>query len=448
VGDLVESLVIRNVKIPIQGSLIEGNILVENGLITSIGRRDYTGDVVLDGEGQLIVPGGIDLHAHVYDPEYLENEDWSTGSLAGAYGGLTTVIDMPLRVYVDNPSIVERKLSEARRHSYVNYGITGGFINKSNYKSISVLRSMGVKTFKFFTCRPFKIEDDSLIPALEEVKRNNAIAIFHAEDDDLISYGESKYRGINDIVAYHSSRTGLTEASAVLRVGLYALEVGARVHIAHLSSGMGLSAIKWLRENNVSITSEVCPHHLYFTREDSRRYGNYLKLAPTLKTREDIEELWVGLNKGLIDAYVSDNAPAPRSMKDVDTWSAWGGIPNLEIMGPFLYTMGVLTGRISLEVFIDVFSRNPAKILGVYPFIGELAIGSRADLYILETRRKRLISSRNHHHKVDWTPWEGFEFYGAPLHLVVGGKVVIEKGELVGEPGWGVYVGELVKEKV
>ena len=136
---MARSLLIKNVKIPVHGELVEGNIYVEDGLIRAITRRLYEADVVIDGEGQPAVPGGIDLHAHVYDPQYVENEDWKTGSLAAAFGGLTTLIDMPLRVYVDNPLIVEEKLSAARRDSYVNYGLTGGFINKSNYKSISEL---------------------------------------------------------------------------------------------------------------------------------------------------------------------------------------------------------------------------------------------------------------------------------------------------------------------
>lgn len=442
---MTRTLVIRNVKIPYGDSVVEGNILIENGLIKSIGKKDYRGDLVVDGEHQLVVPGGIDIHAHVYDPEYVENEDWKSGSIAAAYGGLTTIVDMPLRVYVDNLSVLELKLSEARRNSYINYGITGGFINKHNYKSIRELRMKGVVTFKFFTCRPFKIEEEALGFALEEIKRNNAVAIFHAEDDGLIEYWESKYRAYSEITAYHSSRTPTAEAAAILRAGLYALDIGARIHIAHLSSRLGLDAVKYLKKLGVRVTSEVCPHHLYFTKEDSARYGNYLKLAPTLKSREDIEALWQGLADGSVEVYASDNAPAPRRLKEVDTWRAWGGIPNLEIMGPFLYTYGVLKGRLSLSRLIDVFSRNPAKVLGLYPYIGEISAGSRADLYILETRKPRVIKAENHHHKVDWTPWEGLELYGAPLHLVVGGEIVIEKGELVGKPGIGVYVGDLIK---
>ncbi len=439
------SLIVRNAKIFFGGELVEGNILVENGVVKAIGRREFEGDYVLDAEHQPVLPGGIDVHAHVYDPEYADNEDWKTGSLAAAYGGLTTLIDMPLRVYVDGVEVLEAKLKEAAENSYVNYGVTGGFLNKKNIKSIAELRKRGVKTFKIFTCRPFQAEEEALGSILEEIAKTDSVAIVHAEDEGLIRYWEGLYKARNDVVSYHMSRTDSAEAAAILRIGMYARDTGARIHVAHLSSKLGLESVLFLKEKGVKVTSEVCPHHLYFTREDSAKYGNYLKLAPTLKTREDVEALWRGLAEGLIEVYASDNAPAPRRLKEVDVWSAWGGIPNLEIMGPFLYTYGVLKGRISIKRFVEVFSENPAKLLGIYPLMGSISIGSRADLYILETRRAKKISASTHHHKVDWTPWEGIELYGAPLHLVVGGHVIIENGELVGRPGLGVYIGNYVK---
>lgn len=436
------SLVLKNAKILVDNGFVEGNILVKDGYVVAIGKRDYTGDIILDAEGRPVVPGGIDLHAHVYDPKYADHEDWRTGSLAAAFGGITTLIDMPLRVNVDSPEILGIKLREARRCSYLNYGVTGGFLSQNNISCIRILRNAGVKTFKIFTCRPFQVEEKALGEILEEVSKTNSIAVIHAEDEGLVEYWERKYRGQNTILAYHSSRSDSAEASAILRAGMYARDTGASIHIAHLSSKLGLESVLFLRRQGVKVTTEVCPHHLYFTREDSMRHGNALKLAPTLKSRSDVEALWEGLSRGFIDVYASDNAPAPRRLKEVDVWDAWGGIPNLEIMGPFLYTYGVQRGLISIKRFIEVLSENPARVLGVYPLFGSISVNSRADLYVLETRKPRRISAETHHHKVDWTPWEGLELYGSPLHLVVNGFVLIRKGELVGEPGHGVYVGD------
>jgi len=439
----LSSLLIRNAGIPLPtGDIVSGNIYVEDGVITYIGRRDAEADTIIDAGGRIAIPGGIDIHAHVYDQAYLENEDWETGSLAAAFGGLTTIVDMPLRTFVDNVKVLEEKLEAARRDSYINYGVTGGFITEKNYKIIPELAARGVKTFKFFTCRPFRISDEALPEALEQVTVANAVAVVHAEDDSLIGYWERKLSTQNSIVAYHSSRTGGTEASAVYRVGYAGLETGARIHIAHLSSREGVDAVAYFKRR-AFMTSEVTPHHLFFTRDDTARFGAYLKVAPTIKTSEDREALWRGLATGIIDAYVSDNAPAPRRLKEVNVWEAWGGIPNLEVMIPFLFTYGVLQKRLSLTRFIEVTSRNPARILGIYPLKGELAVGSHADIVILETGKPRKISASTHHHKVDWTPWEGMELYGYPYYLLVNGDIIIEKNELTGSKGRGIYIGNL-----
>ncbi|MEM4451706.1 MAG: dihydroorotase family protein [Thermosphaera sp.] len=438
---MTQSFLIKNVKIPVGGELVEGSILIENKYITAISKKDFQADFVLDGKGFLAIPGGIDIHAHVYDPEKLDHEDWTTGSLAAVYGGITTIVDMPLRVFVDNISRAMEKIESAKRHSYVNFGITGGFLNDRNYGSIDELFKIGIRTFKIFTCRPFTTTEQSLARIFKKASTKNVVLIAHAEDEGILTIREEEYKSQNDIEAYHLSRDGLAEAAAIMKLGYYSLETGASLHIAHLSSKEGVESLEFLRKRNAKITSETCPHYLFFTREDSKKYGTFLKMAPTLKTSVDREVLWKALSEGIIDVYASDNAPSPRELKETDVWSAWGGIPNLEIMGPFLFTYGVLQRRISLHRFITVFSRNPAKLLNVYPTLGELAVGSVADIVVLNTREPRTISSRNHHHKVDWTPWEGTTLYGHSYHAVVSGELVLEEGELVGRPGDKLYIG-------
>jgi dihydroorotase (multifunctional complex type) len=440
-----QSLLLRNARIFTGRDFVEGNILIEGGKIIEISKREHPADKVIDAEGQPVVPGGIDIHAHVYDPDYTQNEDWKSGSLAGAYGGITTLIDMPLRVYVDNLDVLRKKIEEAKKNSYVNYGVTGGFVNGRNKDAVTLLAREGVKTFKVFTARPFRAEDHDIPDIFEQISNVNGVAIVHAEDDALIELGERKYRSFDNPLYYHLHRTDNAEALAILKVGFYAYETNTQLHIAHLSSAKGLEAVTFVRRYYGRVTVETCPHYLYFTRDDTLRLGNYIKVAPTLKTQVDRESLWRGLDTGAIDVYASDNAPAPRPEKEKDAWSAWGGIPNLEIMMPFLYTFGVEGRRITFETFVNVTSRNPSRVLGLYPVKGELAVGSDGDIVVLETRKPRRISASTHHHKIDWTPWEGLELKGHPLHLLVNGSILIEKGELVGEPGRGVYVGNIIK---
>jgi dihydroorotase (multifunctional complex type) len=442
---VMHSTLLRNVKLYWQGDVVEGNVLIADGAVKAVSKREFTAETIVDGEGFLAIPGGIDLHAHIYDPEHTDHEDWASGSLAALYGGVTTLIDMPLRVSVDNLEVLKLKISEAARSSYVNYGVTGGFINERNYQCIRDLVEHGVITFKFFTCRPFTIRDEAIPRALKLIADHNAIAVFHAEDESLIDFREESQRARSDPVAYHESRSGYAEASAIMKACYYAAETGARVHIAHLSSKEGVEALRFLKQRGVRVTAEVTPHHLYFTKRDAEKLGNLVKVAPTLKGAEDREELWRGLSEGVIDTLASDNAPAPLDKKQGDVWSAWSGVPSLEVMIPLLYTLGFLQGRLSLKRLIEVVAENPAKILGVYPVKGSLSVGSHADIVVLDTRRSRVISARSHHHKVEWNPWEGVELRGVPYHVFVNGHVIVEKGELVGEPGKGIYIGDLFK---
>ncbi|MET1160108.1 MAG: dihydroorotase family protein [Thermoprotei archaeon] len=438
-------LLLKNAKIWIGNGFTEGYILVKNGVIKTISKeKPGKADEEIDCYHQPVIPGGIDIHAHVYDPEYTEHEDWSSGSLAAAYGGLTTVFDMPLRLIVDTREMVRKKVEEAKKNSYINYGIIAGFMNENNYKRIYELAEEGIKGFKVFTARPFKPIETAYPYILEAIANVDGVAIIHAEDDALIDYGEAKYRERDEPIAWHLHRTGYAEAAAIIRIGYIALETHTHIHIAHLSSSEGVEAVEFLARKGVRITTEVCPHHLYFTREDSDKFGNYIKVAPTLKSREDVMSLWKALDRGIINAYVSDNAPSPRKLKETSVWDAWGGIPNLEIMIPFLYTFGVLQRRISFNRFLEVTSKNPAMIMDIYPEKGELCIGCDADLIVIDTEKPVRYDSSKHHHKVNWSPWDGMEFYGTPIHVIVNGKPVIINRELAGKPG----IGKFVKKKI
>lgn len=441
------SLLIKNALIVYSDEVLEANIFIENGVIRSVSRiAEPKADEVVNADHRLAISGGIDIHAHVYDPNHLDHEDWRTGSLAAAYGGLTTIYDMPLRTIVDNKDVLKNKIEAASKESYINYGIIGGFINEKNIDSIPILAENGVSSYKIFTTKPFKPDETYYGVIFEKISSVNGVAIIHAEDDSLVYYGERHYREYDDPVSYHLHRSPYAEAAAIIRVGYVAHEVGARIHIAHLSSGEGVEALKWLKNKGFKLTAETCPHYLYFTRDDVDKHGSLLKVAPTLKTPYDREALWNALENGVIDVYASDNAPSPRSLKMKNIWEAWGGIPNLEIMVPFLYTYGVLKRRISLERMIDLVSRNPAKVMGIYPWKGELCIGCDADIVIIDTGKPIAYRSEKHHHKVDWSPWDGVEFYGIPLHVIVNGEIMIKDRELIGKPGRGKFVQRKMKK--
>ncbi len=447
------TLLLKNVKIyGGDGVFLDANIVVEDGNIEAIVKdyKKYLGkvDEVIDGRGYPVIPGGIDVHAHIYDPDYTHHEDWETGTLSAVYGGITTVFDMPLRMFVDDVDKLKLKIDDGLKHAYINFGIHAGMMKDENLHNIPSLAREGVIGYKVFTLKPWGASDKAILEIMNLVKEFDGVVIVHAEDDALIDLGIERVKHRHDPLAHHEARSDLAEAVAVTKVGWYAKTVGAHVHIAHVTSKIEAETISFLKSHGVRITAETCPQYLYFTREDVKRLGNYLKCAPSLKTREDVLGLWKALADGVIDAIASDHAPSPREEKEVDVWDAWGGLPVIELIIPLAYTFGVKKNILSFDRFIEVVSTNPAKITRLYPRKGVLTPGSDADIVVLSTSECKAVKAEELHHKVDWNPFEGVEMCGWPLHVIVNGKPVIVDKELVGKPGLGEYVGIYLREYI
>ncbi len=439
----MSSLLIRDAKIPIKDNYLrEANIHIMDDKIVKISAHDTELSVnqydrVIDAKGLIAVPGGIEIHAHIYDPDYTHHEDFFTGSLAAAYGSITTIYDMPLRMYVEDLKTLEIKVKEGLRNSVINFGIIAGMMNEKNIGNIKQLRDAGVKAFKLFTCKPFRPASDAgITKVIEAVNSNDGTVMIHAEDDAILDYLNEKYKrlGKDDPVAHHESRPAEAESSAVARVLMIAKMLNMRVHFAHISAGLSARLIRKAKEAGVQVTAETCPHYLLFTKDDVMKWGNYLKMNPALKTKDDVRELWRALADGTIDVVTSDHAPSPRDEKEVDVWSAWGGIPGVETMFPAIFTYGVKRLRLlTIERYVEVTSANPAKIMGIYPRKGTLTADSDADVALIDPSLTIRVTPDVLHHKVDWTPYEGMELCGWPKHLIVNGKVVIEDRDFIRE---------------
>ncbi len=433
----MSKLVIDRVKYPIGiNDLTEAVIVVEDGILTSISKtyKPSNYDVLIHGDKLIAIPGGIDIHAHVYDPDYTHHEDFRNGSIAAAYGGLTTFYDMPLRMYVEDVKTLRVKKEAGLKDSLINFSVIAGMMNEDNVGMVKELRSEGVKAFKLFTCKPFKPRKEStLVKVIYEVNRNQGLTMIHSEDDSLMDYLISKFRseGRNDPLAHHESRPPEVEATAIRKVVSIAHYLNARIHIVHVSSALGAEEVKNAKVRGVKLTAETCPHYLYFTRKDVGRWGNYLKMNPALKSMSDVKALWKALSYGTIDAVTSDHAPSPKCEKEVDVWSAWGGIPGLETMLPLIYTLGFRKlGFLSLKRFIEVTSENPARIMGIYPRKGSLSVGADADIALIDPDHCIKVKGEELHYKVGWTPYEGLELCGWPKYVIVNGELLIQDREL------------------
>lgn len=438
---------IVNAKIFYEGDIVEGGLGIKDGIITVISKEPHlpVADKVIDAKGLLVLPGVIDAHAHIHDPNYTYREDFLSGSLAALYGGVTLFIDMPLITYVDTVDKVRERLSLGKKFSYIDFNVHAGFIRDYNVDNMPDIAKLGIKSFKLFTIGSDSVDDETFIKALKYSRDYDLVITVHAEDNAITSDSirEMKKTGRVDPRAHHESRHPLGEKLAVLKSIIYAEYTGGKLHIAHITTEYAVNAIEDAKSRGLKVTAEVCTHHLIFTYKDADKWGPYLKMNPPLRTVRDREALWRGLAKGVIDIVVTDHAPGTKEEKEVgwkNIWNAWYGVPGLETLLPIVFTYGYKRGLISLRRLVEILSVNPAKIFGLSYRKGSIRIGADADLIIIDPNYSRIVKADELHYKVEWTPYEGLELYGWPRIVLLRGVIALSDGELHIKPGYGKFI--------
>ena len=438
--------VIKNGKIVTPHGIHEGGIAIDDGKIVAIAKSPSLpkAEKTIDAGGNFILPGVIDTHAHVYDPDYTYREDFTTGTMAAAAGGVTTIIDMPLKKPV-LAKLIKEKIKIAGKDSLIDFSFHSGMISEENMHEISEVVKLGVKSFKVFTCAPFKVEDETLTQIMKSVLNYNGVVYVHAEKDDIVSQRTNKLKeeGRKDPMAYIESRPAAAEYEAINKVTMFAKQVDAQVHIAHLTTKRGVEVLERAKAGGQKVTAETCPHYLIFTKNDIRRLGPYLKVTPPLRSKDDALFLWRGLRLGIVDTVATDHAPGTKEEKEVgwkDIWEAWAGVPGVETLLPLMISEGVNKGLISLQDLCRILCERPAKIFNLYPRKGALRLGSDADIVIIDVKKETVINADKLHYKVGWTPYEGMKLKGYPVLTIVRGETIVSQGEIVGHPGYGTFI--------
>ncbi len=440
-GRALASVLIENGRILQAGRLRRANILVENGTIKSVGTRKRSQvEKRIDAKGKLILPGLVDGHAHIYDPAFTNREDFTSGTRAAAAGGVTTVIEMVLSTPVDTADRVRNKIDEGRRHSLIDFSFHAGMMNRENLANIPAIGELGVRSFKTFTCKPYYVDDHTLMSLMRETSMQTSILNVHAEDEETANQNFSKLtvNGRKDPMAHSEWKPNLAEERAVRKVVEFARMLKAKVHISHMSTREGVDIVKRSKKQRVRVTTETCPHYLTFTRNDLRKRGPYLKMNPSLKSERDVQSLWKGLRDGSVDIVTSEHAPGERAEKELgwtDIWKAWGGIPSIETMLPVMLSEGINKHRLNVTTLQRVCCENPAKIFGVYPKKGVIQKGADADLVVVDLKIKRKVRAKDLHYKVGWTPYEGWTMKGWPTLTMRRGEILYEDEQLVSRPG-------------
>jgi len=442
----MSSLLIKNGTVVLEERTVQADILAEDGKVTKIAKKIAARtDQVLDAQGKFVLPGVVDVHAHIDDPKFVRREDFSSGTRAAAAGGVTTVVDMVLSTPVDNPEAAKEKIARGTQQSLVDFSLHAGMMNSANIGNIEALTALGIRSFKAFMCAPYFIDHATLLALMKETARLKAITNVHAEDEQLSQQltAELKRARRVDPIAHNESKPNAVEEKAVKEAIEIARTARSKLHISHMSTGEGVRLVTAAKREKVDISAETCPHYLTLTRADVLKLGPYLKMSPPLKTEADVLALWRGLADGTVEMISSEHAPGEADEKDVgweNIWDAWGGVPSIETMLPIVLSEGVNKKRITIQRAAKVLSENPAKRFGLYPKKGHVAIGADGDFTIVDVSIEKKVKASDLHYKVGWTPYEGWVLKGWPVATVVRGRVVMKDGQVTAEEGLAQFV--------
>ena len=382
---------------------------------------------IIDGEFNLLIPGGVDSHVHFNTPGFEDREDFQHASTAAAFGGVTTVIDMPCTSIPPVTSVknLEEKLNILKGKSVIDFALWGG-VSRNDIESqinikeqIQELSEAGVAGFKAYLISGMKTFKDLSIEQMKIIAQFVATTGkplgVHAEDKFLVESRRLRFQETNrnGWRQYCLARDVLAEEKGVREMIEISKTTGVKSHIVHLSSKLGLNIISEAQLNGVSVTSETCPHYLHFSQNDflNDDISNFLKTAPPVKFEEDKAALWNGLVNGTLSFVVTDHAGSipERDKASENFWEIYGGIPGVEHRVPFLFSEGFKKNKLSLEQTINLLSTNSASFFKLKNK-GKLEKGFDADFALINLWRDAIIKASNMHSKGKYTPFEGVQF--------------------------------------
>ena len=440
-------LVVRNGTVVTSRGRADLDIAATDGRIVAIGARgelDISARDEVDAAGRFVLPGVIDGHVHFRDPGLTHKEDFGSGSHAAVMGGVTTVIDMPNTLPpTDSVEHARLKAHEAESKAWCDVGLMGLVVD-GNLGELRPMAQGGlVVGFKAFlgptTGGIGRPRDGALLDAMRLIASLDMRLGVHAEDGEVVEHEVERLRaaGRTDALAHVESRPVIAEVESIQRVGLFAQATGCPVHVFHVSSRQGLEMVDAWRALGVDYTTEATPHHCFLGAEDMRELGSRMRINPPVRARAEGhgEALLAGLASGRVSAIGTDHAPHTREEKlHDDIWQAASGFAGVETSLRLFLTHGVHAGRMTLEQYVRASSEGPARTWGLYPRKGAIAVGSDADLTIVDLEREGVIDEARLHGRNPLTPFEGQSTRGAAVATIVRGQVVMLDGRLVGEP--------------
>ena len=437
------------------GSSGECDVGVLDGKVVQMGGSLH-GRRELDASGALVLPGGVDMHVHLTLPSPPEPgtpawiDDFSSGSRAAIAGGVTTVGNMTFPWEGQSLSdAIARDLAAAASGAAVDYVLHPVLLSPTpeSLAELPGLAADGHTSLKLFMMMPeFEAQVDGMISAMKVAGRSGMLTLLHCEDGALVRFAGSELlvQDRGSVANWALSRPESAERAAVERAVAICEATGAPIYIVHLSSAAALDSARRGQARGLPVFVETRPLYLYLTSKvlEASDAGKYIG-SPPLREPADLEMLWSAVADGSIHTLGSDHAPWSLEAKtdsSLNVVTARQGVADLETMLPMLFSEGVRTGRISLSRFVSLTSTSPARLFGLFPRKGTIAVGSDADLFVLDPQRHRVIDGAAMESRARYSAYDGWEVYGWPRFTISRGDVVLDDSEVVAPPGRGRWL--------
>lgn len=454
------SILIKNGNLVSSAGTVAADVLIENDRVCAVGGENMHGraDCVIDATGMFLLPGGVDPHVHMHLPFHggFSSDNFLTGSRAALYGGTTTLIDFVTPVRGESlPQALEKRMREAET-SLTDYAFHVSPVEwrDSIPAEIRECIASGVTSFKVYMAyrQTVGLGDDDLLKVMKAVGKAGGIVTVHCEEGDEIDKLRERFfvEGHTLPLYHYLSRPKHLESSAVKKAIALAARAECPLYLVHVSAAESLEHIREARSAGQTVYAETCPQYLLL--DNSKYTGPFERtspyvISPPLRTEADNDALWHALGDGTLNSVGTDHCPYTAEQKRAgieDFRKIPGGAGGVEHRLALLYTYGVLTGRLTFNQLVNLFTTEPARIFGIPGRKGEIATGSEADIVIWNPDPAGVVSAESHHMSCDINIYEGMAVRGAPEFVIKGGEVVIEKGAMTAPVRKGNYLNRTI----
>lgn len=452
-------------QIATASGVTRGDLLISGEQIAAIGNGGWSAERTIDASGCYVLPGGIDVHTHFADPADFgpsKADDFVTGTTGAAFGGTTTIIDFAKRRGTESfYDAYQRRVKQAESQCLVDYSFhamaTSSGLASGGLEDLRRLAQDGVTSWKFFMAYPERmmVDDTTILTAMHAAAELGVMIMVHAENGAMVADETDRLvrSGRTEEHAHHFAHPHLAEAEATNRAIALSDFADCPLYVVHVSSQHAAKRIGEARTHGSLVWGETCPQYLFAAYEDYEQIGyeavKYI-CSPPIRERSNQEKLWQALSSDVLSTVGTDHAsfcvedsdelPSGKSRGRGYFPDIPNGVPGVEERLMLMYEGGVASGRFGLERLVEVVSTTPAKLFGLFPRKGTIAVGSDADLVIWDPNAEHVISATTHHVKVDYTLYEGQAVSGKPRYVLSRGEVIVDRDDLLAKPGRGRYL--------